>query len=81
MEDFFFSGILRKKAELPEPKGLDEVAWGEGKKLFVRLNLKYPAIEFSGMAACLHTKAATYDEMKKVITRYQNGRLEMRYEH
>jgi len=65
LEDFFFSGILRKKAELPEPKGLDEVAWGQ---------------EFSGMAACLHTKAATYDEIKKVITRYQNGRLEMRYE-
>lgn len=62
LEDMLFSGIIRKKAKLKEPVGLDATRWGQ---------------DHDRKAACLHTKVQTYDEMAKFIKRFRLGKLEM----
>ena len=57
-----FTGILRKKAGLRKPVGLEETNWGQ---------------VHEKEAACLHTKTQTYEEMSKFIKRFQLGKLQM----
>ena len=57
-----FTGILRRKAGLRQPVGLDETIWGQ---------------ENDKQAACLHTKMQNYEEMSKFIKKFKIGKLQM----